>query len=51
MQGSDDRSAFVGLFVNRWLWAALGLSLGLQIAVVYLPVLQAASLDSQPRRW
>ena len=39
---SDDRSAFAGLFANRWLWAALALSLGLQIAVVYIPVLQAA---------
>ena len=24
---SDERSAFVGLFTNRWLWAAIGLSL------------------------
>jgi Ca2+-transporting ATPase len=39
---SDDRSAFVGLFTNRWLWAALALSLCLQIAVVYVPILQAA---------
>jgi Ca2+-transporting ATPase len=39
---SDERSAFVGLFTNGWLWAALALSIALQIAVVYLPFLQAA---------
>ena len=50
---SDDRSAFAGLFANRWLWAALALSLGLQIAVVYLPVLQAAfsTVSLSPRDW
>ena len=37
---SDERSAFEGLFRNAWLWAAVGLSLALQIAVVYVPVLQ-----------
>ncbi len=39
---SDDRSAFVRLFTNRWLWAAVGLSIVLQIAVVYTPFLQQA---------
>lgn len=39
---SDDRSAFDGLFANRWLWAAIALSLGLQVAVVHVPFLQAA---------
>jgi Ca2+-transporting ATPase len=39
---SDERSAFAGMFTNRWLWAALAGSLVLQAAVVYLPVLQAA---------
>ena len=39
---SDERSAFCGLFRNHWLWAALGLSLALQVAVVYLPFLQEA---------
>ncbi len=50
---SDDRSAFEGLFDNRWLWAALAVSLGLQIAVVYLPVLQAAfsTVSLSPRDW
>ncbi|WP_149537012.1 cation-translocating P-type ATPase [Siccirubricoccus phaeus] len=39
---SDERSAFSGLFVNPWLWGAVGLSLGLHAAVLYLPVLQQA---------
>jgi P-type Ca2+ transporter type 2C len=39
---SDERSAFRGLFRNHWLWAAIGLSLALQAAVVYAPFLQAA---------
>jgi Ca2+-transporting ATPase len=39
---SDERSAFIGLFHNRWLWGAIGLSLALQIAVVHVPFLQQA---------
>ena len=39
---SDDQSAFIGLFSNRWLWFSLLLSLGLQVAVIYVPVLQHA---------
>ncbi len=39
---SDELSAFVGLFRNRWLWLALGISLLLQIAVIYVPFLQTA---------
>jgi P-type Ca2+ transporter type 2C len=39
---SDERSAFSGLFRNRWLWAAIGLSLALQVAVVHIPFLQQA---------
>lgn len=39
---SDVRSAFDGLFANRWLWGAAGLSVVLQLLVVYLPALQAA---------
>jgi Ca2+-transporting ATPase len=31
-----------GLFSNPWLWAAVGLSLLLQVAVVYVPFLQHA---------
>lgn len=39
---SDERSAFVGVFSNTWLWGAIALSLALQAAVVYVPFLQAA---------
>jgi Ca2+-transporting ATPase len=39
---SDERSAFVGLFTNRLLWAAVGGSLALQVLVVYVPFLQKA---------
>jgi P-type Ca2+ transporter type 2C len=39
---SDERSAFVGLFSNKWLWAAVLLSIVLQLAVVYVPFLQQA---------
>ncbi|KPF71407.1 haloacid dehalogenase [Bosea sp. AAP35] len=39
---SDVRSAFSGLFENRWLWAAIGLSLSMHGAVLYLPWLQQA---------
>ena len=39
---SDDRSAFHRLFDNHWLWSAMGVSLALQVAVVYIPFLQQA---------
>jgi P-type Ca2+ transporter type 2C len=39
---SDERSAFVGLFSNMWLWGAVLLSLLLQAAVIYIPFLQQA---------
>jgi len=39
---ADGRSAFVGLFSNKWLWAAVLLSLVLQAVVVYVPFLQKA---------
>lgn len=39
---SEERSAFCGLFSNRLLWAAIGLSVALQVAVVYVPPLQIA---------
>jgi Ca2+-transporting ATPase len=39
---SDERSAFAGLFRNGWLWGAIALATVLQIAVVYVPVLQQA---------
>ena len=37
---SDERTAFVGLFSNLWLWSAVLLSLALQAAVIYVPFLQ-----------
>lgn len=39
---SDERSAFVGLFANQWLWGAIALSLALQAFVLYLPAMQQA---------
>ena len=39
---SDEQSAFIGLFDNRWLWAAIALSLLLHAAVIYVPFLQHA---------
>ncbi len=39
---SDDVSAFRGAFTNGWLWGAVGLSVVLQILVVYIPPLQRA---------
>jgi P-type Ca2+ transporter type 2C len=39
---SDERSAFVGTFSNKWLWGAVLLSLLLQVAVIYIPFLQQA---------
>ena len=39
---SEKTSAFRSLFTSRWIWLAIFLSLLLQIAVVYLPLLQHA---------
>jgi Ca2+-transporting ATPase len=39
---SEDGSAFRGLFSNPWLWAAMGVTVLLQVAVVYVPFLQLA---------
>ena len=39
---SDERSAFVHLFANRWLWGAIALSLILQLLVLYVHPLQHA---------
>lgn len=39
---SDRTSAFRGLFTNRWLWAAIALSLLLQVLVVHAPLLNRA---------
>lgn len=39
---SDEQSAFAGLFSSKWLWGAVLLSLMLQAAVIYIPVLREA---------
>ena len=39
---ADDPSAFIGLLSNKWLLGAVGLSLALQAAVIYVPLLQQA---------
>jgi P-type Ca2+ transporter type 2C len=39
---SDEQSAFIGLFSNRWLWGAVIVSLAFQAAVIYVPFLQQA---------
>jgi Ca2+-transporting ATPase len=40
---SDERSAFANLFSNAWLWAAIGLAILLEIAVLYVPVFSRRS--------
>jgi Ca2+-transporting ATPase len=49
----DDRSAFRKLLANRWLWAAVLISVALQLAVVHTPFLQAAfrTVSLAPRDW
>ena len=39
---SHDQSVFVGLFANKWLWAAIALSTLLQVVVIYVPFLNTA---------
>ena len=39
---SDDRSAFVEMFSNGWVWAAIALSIMLHVGVIYTPFLQEA---------
>ena len=50
---SDETSAFVHLFTNGWLWAAIGGSVALQVLVVYVPFLQRAfgTMPLSPRDW
>jgi Ca2+-transporting ATPase len=38
---SAERSAFLDLFTNKWIWLAVLVSVVLQLCVVYLPFLQA----------
>lgn len=39
---SDERSAFIGMFSNKWLWAAILVSLLSQAAAMYVPFMQHA---------
>jgi Ca2+-transporting ATPase len=44
---SERRSAFRGVFSNPWLWAAIGLSVVMHVAVIYVPFLQRAFSTSR----
>lgn len=50
---SESVSAFSGLFDNRWLWAAIALGIGLQVAVVHwAPLNQAFNTTAlSPKQW
>jgi len=50
---SDTHSAFYRLFHNGWLFGAVALSLALQVAVIYVPLLQRAfdTVPLQGRDW
>lgn len=50
---SETRTAFRRFFANGWLWAAIGLSALLQVAVVQLPVLNTAFTTTplSPSQW
>ena len=50
---SDSHSAFTHMFVNRWLWGAIALSVLLQVAVVHLGFLNLAfsTVPLAPEQW
>ncbi|MBW3081394.1 cation-translocating P-type ATPase [Bifidobacterium saguinibicoloris] len=50
---SHAQSAFVGLFSNKWLWGAIGLSVVLQLVVIYVPFLNGAfgTTPLSPMAW
>jgi len=50
---AETRSAFEGLFANRWLWGTVLLSLALQVAVVQMPFLNRAfgTVPMSPAQW
>ncbi|WP_228489095.1 cation-translocating P-type ATPase [Raineyella fluvialis] len=50
---SETTSAFHRLFVNRWLWASIGVVVVLQVMVVHVPFLQAAfsTTPMTPEQW
>lgn len=50
---SSRKSAFLGLFSNLWLWGAIGVSILLQLLVIYVPFLGEAfgTVPLQPQAW
>ncbi|WP_232348441.1 MULTISPECIES: cation-translocating P-type ATPase [Bifidobacterium] len=50
---SSRKSAFQGLFSNPWLWGAIGVSIMLQLLVIYVPFLGEAfgTVPLQPQAW
>ena len=50
---SSRKSAFHGLFSNLWLWGAIGISILLQLLVIYVPFLGEAfgTVPLQPQAW
>ena len=50
---SSRKSAFLGLFSNLWLWGAIGISILLQLLVIYVPFLGEAfgTVPLQPQAW
>ena len=50
---SSRKSAFLGLFSNPWLWGAIGISILLQLLVIYVPFLGEAfgTVPLQPQAW
>ncbi|WP_348519477.1 cation-translocating P-type ATPase [Bifidobacterium sp. ESL0775] len=50
---SHTQSVFKGLFSNKWLWGAIGLSIVLQLVVVYVPFLNVpfGTVPLTPMEW
>ena len=50
---SSRKSAFQGLFSNPWLWGGMGVSILLQLLVIYAPFLGEAfgTVPLQPQAW
>ena len=50
---SSKQSAFVGLFANKYLWGAIGISIALQLLVIYVPFLNVAfgTTPLDPHQW
>ncbi|WP_348519514.1 cation-translocating P-type ATPase [Bifidobacterium sp. ESL0745] len=50
---SHTQSVFKGLFSNKWLWGAIGLSIVLQLVVVYVPFLNVpfGTVPLTPLEW